>query len=274
MDLAQTPAAQIRLSPGDVVRVNPVFTERESGPVALTGEFVRPGVYSITRGERLSGLIARAGGVTEQAYPYGAVFTRERVKEEERRNFDRYLRELQSAMAVAASKARTEAGGTAAVEAVKNLVDELRRTPPLGRVVVEADPTVLQVRPEEDLILEPGDRLHMPKRPNYVTITGEVLNPGTVAFRSDTSSDKYIDMAGGLSRASDEGRTFVVLPNGTAQPLSVSAWNYEARMIPPGSTIVVPRDPLPFDWLTLSRDLTGIISNLAVTAAALSTINN
>ena len=37
----------------------------------LAGEFVRPGVYDIRRGERLSDLIQRAGGLTREAYPFG-----------------------------------------------------------------------------------------------------------------------------------------------------------------------------------------------------------
>lgn len=80
---------------------------------------------------------------------------------------------------------------------------------------------------------------------------GEVLNPGSVSFRTGTKADGYINMAGGFTPAADDGRTFVVLPNGIAQPLAVEAWNYTPELIPPGSTIVVSRDPTPFDWLGL-----------------------
>src|SRR5579885_3102943 len=80
---------RVALNPGDVVRFNPVFTDRDNGQVLLSGEFRRPGFYDIRRGERLSQLIARAGGLTDEAYPYGAVFTRFRVKQQEQQSYVR-----------------------------------------------------------------------------------------------------------------------------------------------------------------------------------------
>ena len=76
VQLNATDLERVALSPGDIVRFNPVVTDRDNGLVSLTGEFRRPGFFDIVRGERLSQLIARAGGFTEEAYPYGAVFTR------------------------------------------------------------------------------------------------------------------------------------------------------------------------------------------------------
>jgi hypothetical protein len=56
--------------------------------------------------------------------------------------------------------------------------------------------------------------------------------------------------------------------------VAVSAWNYTAVHLPPGSTIIVPRDPKPFDWTTFSITATDILSKLAITAASLSVISN
>ena len=169
---------------------------------------------------------------------------------------------------------KSDANPQAVVLAVRDLAARLRQTEAVGRVVVEADPTVLDARPEFDTILEPGDRLHLPKRPNHVTVSGEVLNPGTIQFRSGKAADAYIRAAGGTQQAADEGRIFVVLPNGEAQPVSVSSWNYDAVQIPPGSTIVVPRDPKPFDLTAFSVTLVEIMSKLAISAASLSVISN
>ncbi len=143
----------------------------------------------------------------------------------------------------------------------------------IGRIVIEADPTVLQVRPEFDSVLEPGDRIFVPKRPNFVTVIGDVLNPGAMQFSSGQSADAYISQAGDYQRSADEDRVFVVLPNGSAQPLSLSSWNFTTVPIPPGSTIVVPKDPKPFDLLTFSRDITDLVSKIALTAASLAMIS-
>ena len=65
---------------GDDLRFNAAQPQYEAGGVLLTGEFSRPGLYSIRKGETLSQLIARAGGLSPLAYPYGAIFTRRSVK--------------------------------------------------------------------------------------------------------------------------------------------------------------------------------------------------
>ncbi len=112
----------------------------------------------------------------------------------------------------------------------------------------------------------------MPKRPISVTVIGQVLNPGSLAFTPGASLKQYLERAGGYAQAADEGRVFVILPNGTAQKFKTSFWNYKSQDIPPGSVIVVPRDAAPFNALAFSERIFGLFSNLALTAAALATV--
>ncbi len=269
IDLSQTAVEKVAVSPGDVVRFNPVFTDRDVGPVVLLGEFVRPGIYEIRRGETLSQMMRRAGGLTAQAYPYGAIFLRERVRRAEQQGFLRASRELSSALTVTAIQRGVD---PSALLTLQQISDQLSKLQAIGRVVIEADPTVLQVRAELDTVLEPGDRILIPKRPNFVSIIGDVLNPGAQQFVPGTKGDRYIRQAGGFQRSADQDRVFVVYPNGQAQPLSLSAWNYRPVQIPPGSTIVVPKDPAPFDFLTFAREVTDLVSKVALTAASLSVL--
>ena len=268
-------APSVTVSPGDVIRFNSLFSDRDELPVLLLGEFVRPGLYEIRRGERLTDVIERAGGLTPQAYPIGAVFTRERVKGIEKAGFERAARELQEALVVALSR-RGEAGAQAAASAgaIRDLAQTLREAKAVGRVVIEADPALLRTRPELDTILEGGDRLFMPKLPNSVTVIGDVLNPGTLQFIRGTRVESYIGQAGGLRQSADESRIFVVLPNGAAQKISVSVWNRTSVDILPGSTIVVPKEPAPFELFAFLKDATAIVSQLAITGAALAVIGN
>ncbi|MBT4710166.1 MAG: polysaccharide biosynthesis/export protein [Alphaproteobacteria bacterium] len=270
-DMSGQAAAGMTLNPGDIIRFNAAFSDRDSGPVLLAGEFVRPGLYDIRRGETLSQLIARAGGLTQQAFPFGAIFTRESVKRAEKAGFLRAAQELNSSIALAATR---ENVGGGAVAAVREIVSELTTVEPLGRVVMEADPTVLQVRPELDVVLQPGDTLFMPKRPSSVLVTGDVLNPGAQQFVAGTTADQYIVQAGGLSDSADQDRLFLVFPNGVAQPLTFSVWNYQSVLVPPGSTIVSPKNLAPLDLLAFARDLTGLIGQLAITAASIAVIGN
>jgi protein involved in polysaccharide export with SLBB domain len=269
VDLVTSGIDSVSVNSGDVVRFNSVFTDRDSGPIFLAGEFVRPGSYDIRRGERLSQVIARAGGVTGQAYPFGAVFTRESIRRAEALALQRLSRELNSALYVAAANQGLD---PAALQAIAKLTGEVEAASAVGRLVIEADPTVLQVRTELDIVLEPGDRVFMPKRPNSVLVTGDVLNPGAMQFNPGMKVDKYIRQAGGFQRGADEDRLFIIFPNGVAQPVSVSAFNYTPVQVPPGSTIVVPKDPTPLNLFTFTRELATVLSQLAITAASLAVI--
>jgi len=271
IDLASVDVRAIRLGPGDLIRFSQVFTDRDTGPVEIAGEVVRPGFYQIRRGERISEVVERAGGLTPQAYPLGAIFTRDRVAKAQQVGFERAARELNASLAVAAAQGDVNAGS---LVALFELTQDLSTTEALGRVVIEADPTVLQVRPELDSVLEPGDRLFVPKRPNSVLVIGDVLSPGALQFISGSTVDQYIRQAGGFQRSADQDRVFVVYPNGEAQPVLLSVWNYTPVQVPPGSTIVIPKDPAPLNLFQITKEFAQVLSQLAITAASLAVIGS
>src|SRR5690606_17671468 len=97
-DLKVVQATAIRVAPGAMVRVNPLISEYEVGSVEIRGEVKRPGRYGIVRGEKLSSLIQRAGGLQPLAYPTGGVFTRESVRQAEAESRRRAAREFHRAM--------------------------------------------------------------------------------------------------------------------------------------------------------------------------------
>jgi len=189
---------RVILQPLDVVRFRPVFSDRQEGRVTITGEVRYPGTFDVKRGERLSSVLARAGGLTEEAYAPGAIFTRRTAAIAESEANQREAKELQVALAAAAQRGSftsnisgasvagaAGAAGSNSSDVVNNLIAELRAAPALGRITVTADPAVLQVRPEQDIAMEGGDTLYIPKRPSTVTVTGEVLNTGSFAYPND-----------------------------------------------------------------------------------------
>ncbi|MDJ0387670.1 SLBB domain-containing protein [Roseomonas sp. E05] len=278
LDLRSRNFAAIRLSPRDGIRIPRGFGDRDAGPVTLAGEFLRPGIYDIRRGERLSELIARAGGLSPQAYPYGAVFTRESVRQRQQEGFARTARELEQSLiqvaagqAVAGSRAGSmDLGG--AITAGRELASALRDARAAGRMVVEANPVILAARPELDVLLEPGDLIVIPKRPNEVTVVGAVLNPGSLQFSTGWKANDYVRASGGQQRFADGSRAFVVLPNGQSVPAGLGAWQAGGPPIPPGSLVVVPQDPSPYETWGFVRDLTQTLGQISISAAALSVI--
>ena len=278
LDLRSRNFAAIRLSPRDAVRVPRGFGDRDTGPVTLVGEFLRPGTYDIRRGERLSELLARAGGLTAQAYPYGAVFTRESVRQRQQEGFQRTARELETSLiqvaagqAVAGSRqGNIDLGG--AITAGQALAGTLREARAAGRMVVEANPVVLAARPELDVLLEPGDLLVIPKRPNEVTVVGAVLNPGSLQFATGWKASQYVRAAGGEQRFADTSRAFIVLPNGQSVPAGLGSWQAGGPPIPPGSLVVVPQDPSPYETWGFIRDITSVLGQISISSAALAVI--
>ncbi|MBL6613019.1 MAG: SLBB domain-containing protein [Reyranella sp.] len=264
------------IRPFDIVRLRSVYSDRTGETVTVLGEVRYPGVFDIVRDERLSSVLQRAGGITEVGYPYGAIFTRRSAAVREQEANARSAQEVQEQLALLAATPNQNATGQSANLAfLQQLVEAVRNAPTLGRVSVVADPTVLATQPQRDMILEPGDVLYVPKRPSSVTVSGEVLNPGSFQFGANLGYKEYLRMAGGTSQLARESDTFVVLPDGSAQPVSESWTSFEGTAnIPPGSTIVVPRDLRPFDWGQFLKDATQIISQLAVSAASLAVLRN
>lgn len=266
LDLTRAADRRVLLGPGDSLRVNTTDARLEAGTVTVAGEVRHPGAFEILRGERLSSVIARAGGLTEDAYPAGAVFTRAAERTRQKAEFDKGAHELEKTL---------ESGTIKGEEATfaRQLATRLRDTEPLGRIVVQANPAAFKDHPEDDMPLETGDRLYIPKRTPVVTVAGEVQSPGALRFATGTPAEDYIAQAGGTTARADESRAFLLLPDGKAQPLALSSWNYGIRAVPPGSTIVVPLDTRPYGFLDALKDIGGILSQMAITAASISVIS-
>jgi protein involved in polysaccharide export with SLBB domain len=233
--------------------------------VLLSGEVNRPGLYAVRKGETLSQLIERAGGLSPLAYPYGTVFTRRSVKELQQEGLRRTSRELTTALLAVSS--RKETSGDAVI-AGQTLISQLATVESPGRVVVEADPRVLARRPDLDTVLESGDGIFVPKRPNFVLALGDVANPGALQFAPNKALGSYLRETGGLQSTADRGRIFIVLPDGTATPITSGGWSRaEANTIPPGSTIIIPKNIDPLYKLDLARDISTIVASLLTSVA-------
>jgi protein involved in polysaccharide export with SLBB domain len=266
--------ASIQIRPFDAVSVRAVFSDRVGESIAISGQVRYPGTYEFTRDEKLSSVIARAGGLTDEAYAYGAVFTRQSAAAAEGQANQREAMMLNDEIATIASQPPASGIPPPNLTPLATMAQTLLHQPTLGRISIAIDPSILLAHPDRDPLLETGDALYIPKRPSTVAVTGEVLNAGAFAWRPGMSLDDYMDMAGGETDAAEDSMVFVVMPDGTAVPSHTSWWSFGgASRIPPGATIVVPRDPQPFNLTTFLATYTDILSKVAITAASLAVIN-
>ena len=254
---------------GDIVNI-PGMTAMDEVNVTLSGQFKYPGVYSVKNGEKLSSLLLRAGGFTDSAYLYGAVLTRETVAEMQNASFKRTAEDMETAMAAAMATGQVQGD----IKVASELIWRLRNTKSPGRLVVDVDPVNIESDPEKDIYMEDGDRIHIPIRSHSVTVVGDIYSPATVPYKSGYSSTQYITQAGGFRSSADKGSIFIILPDGQARALRGGIWRFGKEFIAPGSTLVIPRQTRPFDWLIITETLTPIFANLATSAAALAAIND
>ncbi len=273
IDLTSTSAETIILRPGDSVNIKQKFEKVKNNAILVAGEVFNPGEYDLMPGEKVSDIIRRAGGLKDTAYPAGAIFSRESARRTEEMQFRAAAVNMKQRLAAAVQNDKNAPDSTQ-IELVQTLAKQLENIEAVGRITVETDPVVLDMRPELDMLLEKGDRIYIPKRPLTVRVTGEVLSPATLQFTQDKSPRDYIMEAGGFSYFADKKRAFLLHPDGSAQPLKVSAWNHTALLVPPGSAIVVPRDPKPFDFIESAKDIGQILTSIAITSVFIDEIQD
>jgi protein involved in polysaccharide export with SLBB domain len=273
--LAQAATYTVRAR--DQVRVHEVYANAGIGSVTLQGEFRYAGTYQITRGEHLSQLLGQAGGLTDFAYPYGTIFLRRSAASLEAQGYQRAADEIQSQLIGAMTRVTSSATNRLSPNdftSLQTFVNQLRMQKPLGRISIVADPSLLAAKPSLDPLLEPGDVIYMPQRPSTVTVLGQVSQPGSFPFQEHADATDYVEDAGGYAQYADSSTAFIVLPNGKAEKLNDSWFNLERRTIPPGSTIVIPRNLEPYDNRQLILDITQVMSQLAIAAASLAVLSN
>jgi protein involved in polysaccharide export with SLBB domain len=272
--LARDPIADQVLAPFDFLVVKEISQWSSQETVRLEGEVRFPGEYPIERGETLRSVIERAGGLTPLAFPQGSVFTRESLKERERRQVeilvDRLKQDL-GTLALQATQATTgapqQASETLAIG--QSLLDDLRNAEPVGRLVIDLDRIMAaDAASAVDVILKDGDVLRVPQTAQEVTVIGEVQSATSHLYDPGFARDDYIRMSGGTTQKADDRRIYVVRANGSVETGSGSRWFRNVGSIQPGDTIVVPLDAERMRPLPLWTAVTTIIFNLAVAVAA------
>ena len=246
----------------------------EPRTIKISGEIKNPGEFSIQTGDTILDIIDRAGGYTQQAFTEGAVYLRETVAETQKKAFSRSADQLEDTIVDVITKDTISSEITEfTLLPLSRLIERLRNEDPVGRMVVDLDYLSLKTNPIKNLMVKNGDSLHIPKRPNFVSVVGEVLNATSVGFNPELGVNEYIELAGGLNDSADRDKIFIILPNGKSKLVKQSLFSSDSFVLP-GSTIVISRDARPFDAISLTQIITPILADLATSAAAIAAISD
>ncbi len=265
--------ADVALRPFDYLNVKEIPEWAQQEEVTLVGEVRFPGTYPIKRGETLQSVLQRAGGLSELAFPEGSIFMRQELREREQKQLDVLATRLQNDLATMAlqAAAANQQGAAQAATVGQTILNQLRSTKAVGRLVIDLEKAVAgDADSANSIVLRQGDMLVVPKRSQEITVIGEVQNATSHFFRSGLGRDDYIALSGGMTRKADQKRIYVVRANGSVVASENSRWfsrgaNVEVRS---GDTVVVPLDTERMPALPLWQAVTQIVYNLAIAAAA------
>ena len=222
------------LEPYDVVSVRRSPVSAELFKVRVEGEVAYEGSYTLSqKNQRLSDVLKAAGGVVPGAYVRGARLIRTMNKDERAR-----MEEV--------IKMARQSGSADTKDSINLELLALSETYTVG---IHLDEALANPGGDEDIELQDGDRLVVPRYNRTVKISGDILKPNVVAFKDKKNYKYYIEQAGGYGRRARKTNTYILYQNGTIAKASKAP-------VEPGCEIIVPtkgpKDPTNLQqWLSI-----------------------
>ena len=259
----------LALQSRDRILIKSIPEFAKTSTIELKGEVRYPGEYTFRDGETLKEVIERAGGLTDNAFPKGAVFTRAKLRELEAQRLREAEERLQGDLLGVQLEGDSFGGQNAQrVDEVKGLLEDVQSSRPVGRMVIDL-PQVLADTGYQSIRLQDGDTLIVPTIPQAVSVFGEVQFPTSHLYTAGLTVDDYLERSGGPTRQADESRVYVVKADGSVMLPEKSRWfGSRSQQLAPGDTVIVPIDVDRLNQLELWTNVSQIVYQMALGAAA------
>jgi protein involved in polysaccharide export with SLBB domain len=274
---------------GDILTVLPISTgipiAKRDVYVRIDGEVQKPGLYQVKFGETTQDLIQKAGGLTNQAYVFATEFYREATRIQQEEAFKRLITRLEATLksqAATVTMNQPGAGGDAALLAQRNQaalmaaqgqLARLKAIKPEGRIALQINPNRNDAEDIPDVVLEPGDRLVIPARNDFVQVYGSVNIESSLIWRNRTTVNDYLKISG-VQRSADMSSIFIIRADGTIQSEDGGVFSsISDKAIYSGDTIVVPekfdRETGYTAFMRGLKDWTLVLAQFGLAAAAI-----
>ena len=235
---------QFVLEPYDVIHVRRTPGYMDPRTVRVEGEVAFEGSYTLSKkNQRISEVIAAAGGVTNEAYVRGARLVR-LINDEE-------MERLKSAVRII----RQSADGKDSVE-----LDQIAATRHY-LVGLDLEKALANPGSDYDLVVRDNDVISIPEYNGTVKISGNVHAPNTVAYMKNMKWKYYVNQAGGFGNRSKKSSSFIVYQNGTMSKVNKGK-------VEPGCEIIVPQKGKKdtsklMQWVSISTSFASLATMIA-----------
>lgn len=282
------------LAPNDQLFVRKASDWHLPWVVQIRGEVVRPGPYAIHKGERIAQLMQRCGGLLPDAYLPATVFIRQSIKlvqqqalDEARTQLEQQVAQLELMPARSGSEASQSGSDnySKALMSMQQVLSDNQNQQAQGRLVVHLGPIDQLVQSANNVELEDGDMIAIPRRPSSVQVLGQVYTPNAIIWQRNLRMRDYLQMAGGPTEGADHEHIFVIRVDGsvlTEQGLKDSEKSQMFPLMPvidgsslmdatlnPGDTVYVPEQLVYVDKVAAWKDVSQIIANAAMSLGVL-----
>lgn len=229
------------------VRTSPGYVEQSN--IRIEGEVLYPGEYTLSRkDQRLSDMIAHAGGFTKWAYVKGARLERTITPDERlRMQTVQKMLNIQNNDGDTINVAQLDFGNT-------------------YYFAIDMEKAVANPGGASDVILREGDKIIIPQFTNSVKINGNVMYPNTVPYQKGKSVSYYVKQAGGYGNRAKKSKTYIIYMNGAVAQVG------HGVKIEPGCEIIVPSKPKGQKMST--AEIVSLASGTASIATMIATIAN
>ena len=244
-----------------VVRKDPDFREVEE--VYLSGLVLNEGTYAVKGNDyRLYDLLKDSGGFLKDAYLKG-ISVKRAIAEEDSNSAEIVQTSLLEALEGSTDK---EVEDTE----VEDKKDEVEQEIKTQSIIIGIDGEKLMASGgkdlQENIVLQKGDEIYVPKLDNTITILGEIQKKSKVVYGNTISVKKAIRFAGGYNDSAKKSRVYVIYKNGSIKSRRRIFGLFTADpRLEPGATVVVP-EKLVREGRTSITEIVGITSSLATVA--------
>lgn len=203
--------------------------------VYVRGEVMFPGTYSIIKDRtRLSEILQKAGEFTKEAFLQEATLVRSKNRQVPDKEFERLMQMRREEL----------------TDLEYQYLVMRQNTADVNQVVVDFEKLVKEQDRTQDVVLEHGDIIDIPKAPRVVTVTGRVANAGGVTYSPTGDLQYYLERAGGASWDANLGKTKVIKVTGEVLN------DEDVKSFQPGDTIWVPRKSGKKIWPAVLQTIT------------------